>query len=205
MLTAVGDKSPALRRLDIRHPSVGSLVGPMLAATHARLRELAAPSSHGCHIAKHCVGLGHLNLRGNLDDLPDILRILGPTLEVLDLRWETRSTLELIRAHCPLLSLIVFKTRLRDPASLSAYADLLSSYGTQLLYGIVDNLPPALVVKVVTASSNMIFKLVTDQPDMANVLLAMGKSLSQSTHRACAGQEFMGGCWGVPRARVLSL
>lgn len=104
MLTALQEKFPALRCLDIQEILVGPMADAVLAATQGRLRELLADGSQAPAIANHCEGLRALTLWSTPDGLLDVLRVVGPTLESFEFSPHGISSMVLVREYCPGLS-----------------------------------------------------------------------------------------------------
>lgn len=63
MLTALKEKGPNLRRLDIQNVTMGGpLTDAVPAATHGPLQDLVAAISHAPAVENHCAGLRSLNM-----------------------------------------------------------------------------------------------------------------------------------------------
>lgn len=154
------------------HCFEGALADALLAATQGRLHELVADGSHVLAIAKHCARLRNRQLGYWPDDLRDVLRAVGPTLESLAIK----SGAFLVRALCPELTRIALYMCHLAEDSQSAYARLLCSYGPQLRFVDLYHLPSALCQDVRTACPNMSCEV--DHNPSVETLLAVGPALA---------------------------
>lgn len=157
-LESLVGNSRALRRLDIGHLSP-TLPNDLLRATRGRLHELVANRWAMKGIELHCMGLRKLVLYVAHYDYPagrgldGMLRAAGSTLESFKIRAESimcsRKQFEEVREHCPKLSSIHILAF--GDATLSAYADLLCSYGAQLRFVHLHQMSTSLCERVVAS------------------------------------------------------
>lgn len=111
---------------------------------------------------RHCVGLRKLDIpvyiesfNSRDDDLVNLLSVPGPTLESLEILCSPTlraPEFEQVQDLCPNLSSIAF--RVREDGALSAFADLLCSYDSQVQYTVLGIVPSALCAKLVASCNN---------------------------------------------------
>lgn len=139
---ALQENCPSLRQLDISNLKSTPVVAAMLHGLTGRLHKLVAGPSHAPLIAETCTGLRHLSLSKAPPHIGDMLAVIGPTLESLEIaKWHQSNGTGtmLVQAFCPKLSRIVVRDFADGDPSI-AYAVLLSSYGAQLRFAYTGSL-----------------------------------------------------------------
>lgn len=165
------EKCIALRCLDISNIQDIHSAKEVLRATRGRLRKLKAEGSHTSGIALYCAGLLKLEIYDAPSDV-NFLKEVGQTLKVLSM-WShdnklthtySKQVLELTRAFCPNLVDIAVRV---NPEHLSEFADLLCSYGENLLWLSVRQFTADMCGRLVAACPRMVFKnMVRYSPDV---------------------------------------
>lgn len=164
MLQTLEGSCVALRRLDISCLSA-PIANAVLRATRGRLHELESSAATVPGIGRYCTGLrklsiSYFNARNYMWDedtcMRNLLRTAGPTLESLEILCGPSfcaTEFEHIRELCPNLSRIALYVE--HDVSQSAYVDLLCSYGSQLQYAHLSEMPFDLLERLVESCENL--------------------------------------------------
>lgn len=180
LLEPLKDKCVSLAELDVSAIAPDPFVTAVLQATAGRLRKLSVAGPMVADIREHCVGLQSLTLLKPPDDLPGLLQSVGPTLESLEISmyWQDCiADLQKVRAVSPSLTLISFWV---ESAAHPAYADLLASYGRQLLRTSLNRMSTPLCQTVVDACPNVRCRVMSISfDDMLQKMQVLGKSIDR--------------------------
>lgn len=139
MIEALDKECTALRRLKSR-TDFYQYIPFFLWATRGRVQELNLSCFEDLPAFEiHCAGVRKLDLHSAPPSIPDLLRVVGPTLESFHLYYAISSdVLSQVRGLCPKLSSISLRLENDTDQEMSAYADLLCSYGPHLLSANLD-------------------------------------------------------------------
>lgn len=152
----------SLRSLDIEKVTDESLAEGILHATRGRLRKLSALSRHAPSIERHCLGLEGLDVcyASDGDGSFSFLKTVGPSLKAF--AWlgkhmysnvsKSKRMLSMMKDFCPRLANISVDV---DPEDITAFAELLYSYGEQLLSLDTRQIPKEMYGKLKSACPNM--------------------------------------------------
>lgn len=118
------------------------------------LPESASQNLGDSPVEHYCTGLRTLVLHGTPRNIQGLLRVVGPTLNSITCRDDiARGQLEHIKEFCPNLRRIPFDiTTEEDRTSI---ADLLCSYGLQLLSANIGSFPTALCERILGSCPNL--------------------------------------------------
>lgn len=158
MLRGLEARCISLRNVDIFGISDVDFARRILRATSGRLHQLKADDGrHAPAVKEHCNGLKELVLVSRVID-HSFLQTVGPTLTVLDIwsigeardpsRTSSKKLVELMRSFCPKLCDVSVRIHLDET---TAFAELLCSYGEQLLFMNAEQLAAEMRGKVEAA------------------------------------------------------
>lgn len=155
MFEAFEENCLVLRRLQLLNLS-GIVLPSMLRATRGRLYELRVHGEDAPEIETCCTGLRKLQLHAKSKNILGILRVVGPTMESIDCtQLLTSEELRQVRDLCPKLTSISLKVKNDTAVGLSAFANLLCSYGSQLRFANLKSMSTALCEKILASCPNV--------------------------------------------------
>lgn len=179
VLQLVKERCIGLRNLDISElPGCLFTLG-LLCALEGKLHNLFANSFQVPVITDTCRGLRHLTLTSTPSDIRDLLQVVGPaprSLEIRVRRGPRIPSMLLVQTFCSQLTRIDFRD-IHDPPDCAACANLLGSYGNQLLFAYMGNLSANQCAKVASACPNMLCGLKVYFSAAEEKLTALGPSV----------------------------
>lgn len=187
VLCALKTKCPVLRSLDILdfRSEQNSFAGELLCALEGKLYTLFASGYQASIIAENDRRLRHLNLLEEPSSFRDLVYAVGPPLESFEIHFINsgiKPEMEpevLVKEFCPKLTSIKFREV--PPWHGKGYADVLCSFGSQLRFACLDDLPKAFCAQVVSCCPNMLCSAVLSCDDAAQILLVLGPCIQNLT------------------------